>query len=258
MLLSILGVIAYWDSSSQLIRTVCMKISFLLLPHSSQYCSLGEDNVSKGSRRQQGFAWTTLRRTMRRLTACRLKQEKQNRRKPSLSNWESQNLLWSILTSLFIFSKRESIPSFNQPTMITPSIRPVLTKSLFSVRSTRAFSSCEPAQKLKAVFEDYRREQWVTLLLFCSFIHSCASSFLISWYCSYSRETPHRFKRELVKAANPNYSGSIKVDTLNQILVNIGKAEERLSEEELKVLMTEANGSMANREISMEKVIQLM
>mmetsp|Transcript_3207 Transcript_3207/g.4692 ORF Transcript_3207/g.4692 Transcript_3207/m.4692 type:complete len:128 (+) Transcript_3207:129-512(+) len=100
------------------------------------------------------------------------------------------------------------------------------------VGTPRAFSTCAPALKLKAVLEDYRRE-------------------------NYSRETPHRFMNDFVKAINTYpESSTIKVDTLNDFLVNIGKADETLTEEEMQLLLEEAGA--ADRDIPVEKVIQLM
>lgn len=72
--------------------------------------------------------------------------------------------------------------------------------------------------------------------------------------CSFSRETPTRFKKELIKAAHPN-DGTVTVDALNQILINIGKSDDILSEEELSDLL--GNGSTC-REISTTELMRLM
>ncbi len=80
-------------------------------------------------------------------------------------------------------------------------------------------------------------------------------------FFSYSRETPTRFKKELVKAAQGKdlqNTSLVQVDTLNQILVNIGRPEDRLSEAELKNLLSEAGCSNETRFIPVATMMQLM
>lgn len=79
--------------------------------------------------------------------------------------------------------------------------------------------------------------------------------------CSYSQETPTRFKKELVKAAQGKdlkNTSLVQVDSLNQILINIGRPEDRLSEDELKTLLNEAGCSEDSRYIPVATMMQLM
>ena len=55
-------------------------------------------------------------------------------------------------------------------------------------------------------------------------------------FCSFSRELPSRFKKELVKSVLPPSQSAASIDVVNQILVNIGQPEQQLSEQELFVL----------------------
>lgn len=50
--------------------------------------------------------------------------------------------------------------------------------------------------------------------------------------------------------------GTVEVDALNTILVNIGRPEARLSEEELNAILLEAGAH--DRTIPVDKMIQLM
>lgn len=77
---------------------------------------------------------------------------------------------------------------------------------------------------------------------------------------SYAQTTPCRFKKELIKActqANPSAT-SIEIDSLNQLLVNIGHPDEKLSEADLKLLLAEAGVAESKRSIPVDKIIQLM
>lgn len=56
---------------------------------------------------------------------------------------------------------------------------------------------------------------------------------------SYSRETPYRFKRDLFQAL-ANGQQRVEVDSLNNLLVNIGRTDQLLSEEELASLLQQA------------------
>jgi Ca2+-binding EF-hand superfamily protein len=74
---------------------------------------------------------------------------------------------------------------------------------------------------------------------------------------SYSRESPSRFKKELIKALGSPSSSAIEIDSLNQMLINIGRPDERLSENDLDLLLKEA-GVNDQRSIPVEKFVQLM
>jgi hypothetical protein len=98
----------------------------------------------------------------------------------------------------------------------------------------RTFSSeCAPAQKLRLVLEEYRQK-------------------------NYSREIPSRFKKDLLRAV-PSENGFVPVDSLNSILVNIGRSDSLLTEQELTTLLQEAGASCTEgRNISTQAVLQLV
>lgn len=56
---------------------------------------------------------------------------------------------------------------------------------------------------------------------------------------SYSRETPDRFRKDIVKSIESE-EGVVKKDSLNQILINIGRKDQILSDDEFGVLCKEA------------------
>lgn len=60
---------------------------------------------------------------------------------------------------------------------------------------------------------------------------------------SFSRETPTRFRKELVSAIECD--GIVQKDSLNRILINIGRKDKILSDEEYQVLCREAGNSQA-------------
>jgi hypothetical protein len=72
---------------------------------------------------------------------------------------------------------------------------------------------------------------------------------------SFSRETPQRFKKEMVAAAQST-DGTVKVDYLNQILINIGRPDQLLSEAEMHQLLVEAGAK--SRSIEMSAMMQLV
>jgi signal transduction histidine kinase len=82
--------------------------------------------------------------------------------------------------------------------------------------------------------------------------------FVLCTSYSFSRETPNRFRKELLKAAETEScpKGTVEVDSLNKILVNIGRPEEKLTEEELNAILREAG--CTDRAIPVDKMIQLM
>jgi hypothetical protein len=73
---------------------------------------------------------------------------------------------------------------------------------------------------------------------------SLSLHFLTRLLLSFSRETPVRFRKELLKAVAGQtggiIDGQIQVDRLNDILINIGRPDQLLSEEEKNVLLQEA------------------
>ncbi len=77
-------------------------------------------------------------------------------------------------------------------------------------------------------------------------------------FSSYSRETPSRFKKELLKALSNPVTSAIEIDSLNQILVNIGRPEDKLSDADLDLLLAEAGVEEKQRSIPVDKIIQLM
>ena len=97
----------------------------------------------------------------------------------------------------------------------------------------RAFSSdCEPAQRIRTVLEEYRQEH-------------------------FSRELPSRFRKEVVKAISSG-DGSVEVDSLNQILLNIDRKDALLDEGELLQLLQEVGADRNTRKVSVDKIMQLM
>jgi hypothetical protein len=80
--------------------------------------------------------------------------------------------------------------------------------------------------------------------------------FHVFFYCSFSRETPQRFKKEMVKAALSN-DGTVKVDKLNEILINIGRPDQILSEAEMRQLLHEG-GANESRSIQAATMLQLL
>jgi Ca2+-binding EF-hand superfamily protein len=73
---------------------------------------------------------------------------------------------------------------------------------------------------------------------------------------SFSRETQQRFKKEMIKAAQSS-DGSVKVDKLNEILVNIGRRDQILSEAEMRQLLHEG-GATETRSIQASAMMQLL
>lgn len=76
---------------------------------------------------------------------------------------------------------------------------------------------------------------------------------------SFSRETPTRFRKEIIKAAESagHVKGSVEVDRINQLLTNIGRPE-RFSKDELDAILAEAGAAREQRAIPIDKMIQLM
>jgi Ca2+-binding EF-hand superfamily protein len=61
----------------------------------------------------------------------------------------------------------------------------------------------------------------------------------------------------LIKALGSPSSSAIEIDSLNQMLINIGRPDERLSEKDLDLLLKEA-GVNDQRSIPVETFVQLM
>jgi hypothetical protein len=81
--------------------------------------------------------------------------------------------------------------------------------------------------------------------------------FSTSCYNSFSRETPQRFKKEMVKAAQSN-DGTVNVDKLNEILINIGRPDKILSEAEMHQLLHEGGGTEESRSIQAAAMMRLL
>jgi hypothetical protein len=69
---------------------------------------------------------------------------------------------------------------------------------------------------------------------------------------SFSRETPTRFRKELVKSIESG--GVIKKDMLNQTLINIGCSDKLLTEEEYQVLLKDVG---EDRALSAKEMMEL-
>ncbi|CAB9526747.1 expressed unknown protein [Seminavis robusta] len=98
----------------------------------------------------------------------------------------------------------------------------------------KAFSTeCAPAQKLKAVFEEYRRQ-------------------------NFDDEIPSRFRKHMIKAIEEPDHQTFQVDNLNRILDNIGRKDAHLSNDELSALLREAGVPSHERSLSISKMMELM
>eukprot|EP00591_Stephanopyxis_turris_P004529 CAMPEP_0195523656 /NCGR_PEP_ID=MMETSP0794_2-20130614/22988_1 /TAXON_ID=515487 /ORGANISM="Stephanopyxis turris, Strain CCMP 815" /LENGTH=134 /DNA_ID=CAMNT_0040653701 /DNA_START=230 /DNA_END=634 /DNA_ORIENTATION=+ len=105
--------------------------------------------------------------------------------------------------------------------------------------STQGFSaeSESVVTKLKSAFKKYRME-------------------------NYSQCTPTRFKKEMVSAMDKNQDGSVSVDDIDRILVNIG-ASHQFSRDELESVLYEMKTEGRDqrdmtKSISIDKVLQLI
>lgn len=98
--------------------------------------------------------------------------------------------------------------------------------------TTRAFSNeCAPAQKLRFVFEEYRREH-------------------------FSRELPSRFRKEIAKVMQGGTENEVAVDNINIVLGNIGRQDAFLTEQELADLLREAGAT--SRKIPLDQAMQFI
>ena len=57
--------------------------------------------------------------------------------------------------------------------------------------------------------------------------------------------------------ANP-ITSMVEIESLNKILVNIGRPQDTLSEDDLNLLLEEAGVARSQRSIPVDKIIQLM
>jgi hypothetical protein len=73
---------------------------------------------------------------------------------------------------------------------------------------------------------------------------------------SYSRETPSRFKKEILNAVKQPNVDVIQVDSLNRILVNIGRQDQLLTEEEIHGLLQEVGSK--DRSLKTSQLLELV
>ena len=93
-------------------------------------------------------------------------------------------------------------------------------------------TNCAPAQRLKGVLEEYRREH-------------------------FSRELPSRFRKEVVRAME-GPDKQVAVDSLNIVLINIGRQEACLSEKELAQILQEIGSDGSTRKVTADQIMQLL
>ena len=75
---------------------------------------------------------------------------------------------------------------------------------------------------------------------------------------SFQRETPTRFKKELLKSVIPTGASFIPIDGINKLLVNIGHKDDCLSRQEQDELLDEAVGHHDTRDVPVEKIMELV
>lgn len=73
---------------------------------------------------------------------------------------------------------------------------------------------------------------------------------------SFQRETPTRFKKELLKSVIRG--NVIPIDGINKLLVNIGHKDDCLSRQEQDELLDEAVGHHDTRDVPVEKIMELV
>ncbi|CAB9517317.1 expressed unknown protein [Seminavis robusta] len=106
----------------------------------------------------------------------------------------------------------------------------VATRPSSMAMGRRAFSDCEPVERIRCVFEEYRREH-------------------------FSDETPSRFKKHVIKAVQGPEGGEVKIESLNQMLENIGRSDACLSQEDQKLVLKEAG--VPDRSIPVATMLQM-
>ena len=75
------------------------------------------------------------------------------------------------------------------------------------------------------------------------------------FHCSYSRETPTRFKKEILRPYIRE-NGALLIEDINVMLKNIGHGEDCLSEKEQIEFLAAAGSS--NRSIQVSKMMELV
>lgn len=75
---------------------------------------------------------------------------------------------------------------------------------------------------------------------------------------SFQRETPSRFKKELLKSVIPSGESVIPIDGINKLLVNIGHSDDCLSKQEQDELLDEAVGHHDTRDVPINKIMSAL
>ena len=75
---------------------------------------------------------------------------------------------------------------------------------------------------------------------------------------SFQRETPSRFKKELLKSVIPSGESIIPIDGINKLLVNIGHSDDCLSKQEQDELLDEAVGHHDTRDVPINKIMSAL
>jgi hypothetical protein len=107
------------------------------------------------------------------------------------------------------------------------------------LRLERAFGSPKPTVSLTVA-------AFASIALLST--HQCV-------YPSYSQELITRFQKELLSPYLSS-NGSVEIDALNNLLVNIGHPQDCLTAEEQSVILKEAGSS--NRSIALKKMVELI
>eukprot|EP00568_Trieres_chinensis_P008481 CAMPEP_0183296442 /NCGR_PEP_ID=MMETSP0160_2-20130417/3990_1 /TAXON_ID=2839 ORGANISM="Odontella Sinensis, Strain Grunow 1884" /NCGR_SAMPLE_ID=MMETSP0160_2 /ASSEMBLY_ACC=CAM_ASM_000250 /LENGTH=127 /DNA_ID=CAMNT_0025458055 /DNA_START=247 /DNA_END=630 /DNA_ORIENTATION=+ len=126
--------------------------------------------------------------------------------------------------SLLAMTKTAPLVASHLGLGVSPVAKAVVARHLSS-------SGSAALEKLRRVFEDYRKE-------------------------NYTQEVPSRFKKELVKAADKNKNGQIPVDGIECLLRNIG-ASDRITRKEIEILLSEA-GDLERKTIPVDQMIKLI
>ena len=75
---------------------------------------------------------------------------------------------------------------------------------------------------------------------------------------SFQRETPSRFKKELLKSVIPSGESVIPIDGINKLLENIGHSDDCLSKQEQDELLDEAVGHHDTRDVPIDKIMSAL
>jgi hypothetical protein len=76
--------------------------------------------------------------------------------------------------------------------------------------------------------------------------------------CSFSDETPSRFRKYIIKAVEEPDHETFQIDRINTLLDNIGRSDARLSSEEIEMLLKEAGVIGGSHYVPTSKLAQLM